>query len=109
MPSTYDIADVIRVIGTFTDTGGTVGDPTTVMFGYTSPDSTALSTANSFTRTSTSTGAVDSINKESTGVYFVDIATTAAGLWEGRFTSTGTLAASGETWFSVRPRRVTTT
>ena len=109
MPSTYDIGDVVRAIGTFTDTGGTVGDPTTVKFGYTGPNSTALSTANSFTRTSTSTGAVDSINKESTGVYFVDITTTGSGLYETRYTSTGTLQASGESWFSVRPQRVTTT
>jgi len=109
MPTTYDIGDIVRQIGTFTDTGGTVGDPTTVKFGYTTPASTALSTGNSFTRTSTSTGAVDSINKESTGVYFVDITATGAGLYETRYTSTGTLQASGESWFSVRPRRVTTT
>ncbi len=109
MPSTYDVGDIVRQIGTFTDTGGIVGDPSTVKFGYTTPDSTALSTGNSFTRTSTSTGAIDSINKETTGVYFVDITTTAGGLYETRFTSTGNLQASGESWFSVRPRRVTTT
>ena len=109
MPSTYDIGDNVRQIGTFTDTGGTKGDPTTVKFGYTTPDSTALTTGNSFTRTSTSTGAVDSINKETTGVYFVDITTTGSGLYETRFTSTGSLEASGESWFSVRPRRVATT
>ena len=109
MPSTYDQGDIVRAIGTFTDTGGAVGDPTTVKFGYTTPDSTALSTGNSFTRTSTSTGAVDSINKESAGVYFVDVLTTGQGLYEWRYTSTGTLAASGESWASIRPRRVTTT
>ncbi len=109
MPSTYDVGDIVRAIGTFTDTGGTVGDPTTVKFGYTTPDSTALSTGNSFTRTSTSTGPVDFINKESTGVYFHDFTTTGQGLYEWRFTSTGTLAASGESWASIRPQRVTTT
>ncbi len=109
MPSTYDIGDIVSQIGTFTDTGGTVGDPTTVKFAYTTPDSTALSTGNSFTRTSTSTGAVDSIEKQSTGVYLVNINATGSGLYETRFTSTGTLQASGESWFSVRPRRVATT
>ena len=109
MPSTYDIGTNVRVIGTFTDTGGAVGDPTTVKFGYTTPDSTALSTGNSFTRTSTSTGAVDSINKETTGVYFVDVTATGRGLYETRYTSTGLLEVSGESWFSVRARRVTTT
>ena len=105
MPSTYDIGDVVRAIGTFTDTGGNVGDPTTVNFLIDTPTSTAPST---FTRTSTSTGAVGSINKETTGVYFYDFTATGKGLYEWRFTSTGTLAASGESWASVRPRRVTT-
>ena len=105
MPSTYDIGDVIRVTGTFTDTGGTVGDPTTVNFLYDTPTSTAPSTA---ARTSTAAGVVGGIAKASTGVYYVDITATGRGLYETRFTSTGSLAASGESWFSVRPRRVTT-
>ncbi len=37
MGSTYDIGDVVRVTGTFTDTGGTVGDPTTCNFLYDTP------------------------------------------------------------------------
>ena len=109
MPSTYDIGDGLRAIGTFTDTGGGVGDPGNVTFGYTTPDSTALSTANSFTRTGVTTGTVDSITRESSGVFYVEITATGNGLYEWRFTSTGALAASGESWASVRPRRVTTT
>ena len=105
MPSTFDIGDVVTAKGTFTDTGGTVGDPTTVNFLYDTPTSTAPTTA---TRTSTSTGAVGGITRVSTGVYTYPITTTGVGLYETRFTSTGTLAASGESWFSVRPRRVTT-
>jgi hypothetical protein len=105
MPSTYDIGDIIRATGTFTDTGGVVSDPATVGFLYDTPTSTAPTTA---TRTSTSTGAVSGIVKESTGVYYLDIATTGSGLYEWRFTSTGTVSASGESWASVRPRRVTT-
>ena len=103
MPSTYDIGDVIRAIGTFTDTGGTVGDPTSVSFLLDSPTSTAPTT---FTRASTNTGAVGSITKETTGVYFHDFTSTGQGLYEWRFTSTGVLAASGESWASIRPRRV---
>ena len=105
MASTYDIGDVVRVKGTFTDTGGTVGDPTTVNFLFDTPTSTAPTTA---TRTSTSTGDVGGIYRWTTGVYTYDITATGRGLYETRFTSTGTLAASGESWFSVRPRRVTT-
>ncbi len=105
MPSTYDEGDIIRAIGTFTDTGGTVGDPTTVNFLIDTPTSTAPTI---FTRTDTSTGGVGSISKETTGVYFHDFTATGQGLYEWRFTSTGTLAASGESWASIRPRRVTT-
>ncbi len=105
MPSTYDIGDVVRAIGTFTDTGGGVGDPTTVNFLIDTPTSTAPTT---FTRTSTAAGAVGNITKETTGVFFHDFAATGRGRYEWRFTSTGTLAASGESWASIRPRRVTT-
>lgn len=105
MPSTYDQGDQVRITGTFTDTGGTVGDPTTVNFLYDTPTSTAPTIA---TRTSTSTGAVNGITKLSTGVYHYTVPTTGQGKYEARFTSTGTLAASGESWFSVRPQRVTT-
>ena len=105
MPSTYDRGDLVRITGTFTDTGGVVGDPTTVHFLYDTPTSTAPTTA---TRTSTAAGDVGGIVKQSTGVYYYDVPSTGSGLYEARFTSTGTLAASGESWFSVRPQRVTT-
>ena len=45
MASTYDIGDVVRVAGTFTDTGSVVGDPTTVNFLFDTPTSTAPTTA----------------------------------------------------------------
>jgi hypothetical protein len=105
MGSTYDIGDIVRITGTFTDTGDVVGDPTTVNFLYDTPSSTAPTTA---TRTSTASGAVGGITKSSTGIYYYDVASTGRGLYEARFTSTGSLAASGESWFSVRPQRVTT-
>ena len=104
MPSTYDIGDIVRAIGTFTDTGGTVGDPTTVNFLIDTPTSVAPTT---FTRTSTE-AVVGSITKESTGVYFHEFNATGQGEYQWRFTSTGTLQASGESWASIRPRRVTT-
>ena len=105
MPSTYDIGDIVRAIGTYTDTGGAVGDPTTVNFLIDTPTSTSPTT---FTRTSTDAGVVGSINKESTGVYFHEFNATGKGLYEWRFTSTGVMQASGESWASIRPRRVTT-
>ncbi len=105
MPSTYDIGDLVRAIGTFTDTGAAVGDPTTVNFLIDTPTSTAPT---SYTRTGATTGTVDSITRESAGVFYVDFTATGKGLYEWRYTSTGTLAASGESWASIRPQRVTT-
>ena len=105
MPSTHDIGDIVRITGTFTDTGDVPGDPTTVHFLYDTPTSVAPSTA---TRTDTGLNTVDGITRASTGVYEFDITTTGRGLYETRFTSTGVIGASVESWFSVRPRRVTT-
>jgi len=105
MASTYDVGDVITVTGEFTDTGGTPGDPTTVNFLYDSPTSTAPTTA---TRPGATTGEVDGITRVSSGVYQYDVTATGAGLYETRFSSTGSLQASGEGWFSVRPRYVST-
>lgn len=104
MPSTYDVGDIVTVQATFTDTGGTVGDPTTVYFHYENPAG-SVSTAG---RTSTAAGPVNGITKVSTGIYTYDITCTGRGLYETRFFSTGTLQAAGESWFSVRPLRVST-
>lgn len=105
MGSTYDIGDVVRITGTFTDTGGLLGDPSSVHFLFDTPSSTG---PNAFSRTSTELGNVGGIVRLSTGVYYYDVASTGRGLYETRFTSTGTLAASGESWFSVRRQRVST-
>lgn len=105
MASTYDIGDVIAARGTFTDSTGGSGDPAQVTFLYDTPTSTAPVTA---TRPGATTGEVDSITRVSEGVYTYDVTATGVGLYEFRWTSTGTLAASGEGWFSVRPRRVST-
>ena len=105
MPSTYDIADIVRLTATFTDTGGSVADPTTVNFLYDTPTSVAATTAN---RPSTGINTVNGIARVSTGVYHFEITTTGSGLYETRFTSTGVISASVESWFSVRPQRVTT-
>ena len=106
MPSTYDIGDTIRLTATFTDTGGAGANPTKVNFLYDTPTSTAPTTA---TRSSGSKGTVDGITLTTeTGVYHFDLQSTGKGLYETRFTSSGVIEASVESWFSIRPRRVTT-
>ncbi len=105
MPSTYDVGDIVRIGSTFTDTGGTKADPTTVYFHYDTPTSTAPST---FSHATTATGSAGNINRTTDGVYFFLITTTGPGLYESRFFSTGVITAAAETWFSVRPLRVST-
>ena len=102
MATTYDVGDIVRISSTFLSTAGTRADPTTVYFAYETPDGTAYST--------TYTGAADVIKAStpSTGVYYYDITTTGYGQYEYRFSSTGLITASAESYFSVRPRRVTT-
>ena len=99
MSNAYDSGDVVRMSSTFTDTGGVKADPTTVTFVYTTPDGT--DTVN--TRTSTSTGAVDSINRLSTGVYFLDaVIGSSSGPYWYRYSSTGVITAMDEATFRVR-------
>jgi hypothetical protein len=101
MGTTYDIGDVVRVLVTFTSsTSNTTGvDPSGVTFAYETPDGTSVSEVY---------GSDTDVVKSTTGVYYRDIVTTASGLYETRFTSTGTWATSVESWFNVRGRRVTT-
>ena len=107
MASTYDIADVIRVWGRFTTSTGSTDykDPTSVNFAYDTPTSTAPTT--DVITPPTTIGSASLIHRSDTGEFYVDITTTGRGLYEYRWTSTGTLATSEESWFSVRPRRVT--
>ncbi len=105
MPAYYDQLDIVRTSSTFTDTGGTKADPTTVNFVLTNPDGT--DTVN--TRTSTNTGLVDSIHRVSTGVYFRDVTVgSSSGPHWYRFSSTGVITTGAEANFIVR-RLYTTT
>lgn len=111
MATTFDIGDVIRVKATFTTSTGstTPADPTSVNFAYDTPTSTAPTT-DTIVPPSTIGGAslIHTDTTGSTGQFYVDITATGKGLYEYRWTSTGTLATSEESWFSVRGRRVTT-
>ena len=102
MATTYDVGDIVRISSTFTDTGGTRADPTTVYFAYENPAGVSYST------TYTGVGDVIKASTPSTGVYYYDVSCTGQGQYEYRFTSTGLITASAEAYFSVRGRRVST-
>jgi hypothetical protein len=95
--ATYDIGDVVRISDAITTTAtGSAIDPTAVSLVLLLPDATET----------TYTYAGSTITKDSAGNYHVDVTITMAGTHRYRWTSTGTGAASEESWFQVRPRRV---
>lgn len=96
MASTYDIGDTVRLRATYTDTGGTATNPTTVTFVWEDPS------GNFSTRISGSSNVMN----PSVGTFHTDFITDEAGLWEYRVSSTGTIIASEEDYFIVRARRV---
>ena len=100
MASTYDIGDRIRETVTFKNASSAVADPTAVKCHVENPAGTVTTHIYAI-----STG---EIVRSSTGVYYLDVTTTGHGQYEVRWTGTGTVVASVEGWFSVRPRRVTT-
>ena len=103
-PNYYDQLDVVRTSSTFTDTGGTRADPTTVHYVLTTPDGTDIEN----TRTSTE-ALVDSISRTTDGVYFRDVTIgTSSGPYWYRFSSTGVITTSAEANFRVR-RQYTST
>lgn len=92
--NTYDIGDIVRLSGTFTDTGGEPIDPTAVTVQYLDPDGNVTTQG--------------SLNHPSTGFYYVDITVDSPGVWAYRIYSTGTGQSAEESWFRVRHLRVST-
>lgn len=92
LPNSYDQKDLIRCSATFTDSGGTAVDPTTVIFKFKTP-AAAITTY---------TYGVDSeLVKDDTGLYHVDVDANASGTWYYRFESTGTGQAADEAQFEI--------
>ena len=89
--ATYDLGDVVRITGTWTDSGGTATDPGTVSFQYTDPNGTAT----------TYTYPTDAeVVKSDTGIYYTDISADNEGVYIWRWISTGDgqAADSGQFW-----------
>lgn len=90
--ATYDLGDVVRVTGTWTDSDGTATDPGTIVFSYTDPEGTA---------TSLTYGVDAEVVKSSTGVYYVDVTASLEGTWFWRWVATGSGASADEGQFAV--------
>lgn len=94
MASTYDKGDLVRLQGVFTSSTGGLINPTSVKLFVEDPAGTVTTYA--------------SLTHETDGYYYRDILVASSGLWEYRFTSTGTGQASQEAYFIVRAQRVST-
>lgn len=91
--ATYDIGDVVRCTGTFTDADGNAQDPSGVIFRVEDPSGNEMTYIY---------GTDAEVIKTATGIYYVDVTIDEAGYWHYRFEGTGTGASGGESYFTVR-------
>lgn len=96
--SVYDVGDLVRVSGEFKDLQGNLTDPSTVKVSYRKPDGVVVTKEY---------GTDPEVNRDSLGIFSMDIAVDQDGRWWYQFIGEGTLQASEEKQFSVRPQIVT--
>jgi hypothetical protein len=92
----YDIGDLVRLTGTFTDLDGTATDPSGITMSIKIPNGTV---------TTLTYGVDGSLYRSSTGIYYTDFAPTMEGLHYYRFAGTGAVTAAEEQNFYVRKRQ----
>ena len=88
MANKYEVGDLVRITGTFTNAAGANVDPTIVRGKYKDPS------GNAATESSPTNSAV--------GVYYFDIDADEAGVWYYRWWSTGAGQAAAEQSFTVQ-------
>lgn len=93
MPSVYDVGDLVRVSGAFTDIDDEDIDPTTVTFKFTDPSGNT---------TAYVYGTDPEVVNPSKGHYHVDVSLDEAGTWYYRWESGGTGQAAEEDSLVVR-------
>lgn len=89
----YDVGDLVRVTGAFTNSAGTALDPAVVKFKFTNP--AGVTTTYTF-------GTDAQLVKDSTGNYHVDLDASVKGTFRYRWFSTGNGQAAGEHKFFVK-------
>ena len=87
MANVYQVGDLVRVTGTFTDGDGNAQDPDAVLCQVRDPSKTTVEYEY---------GADAEVVKDSTGVYHVDVDVDEAGWWAYRWYATGTGQAADE-------------
>lgn len=92
----YDVGDTVRLTASYTDTGGSAVNPTSVKFVLRDP------TGSESTRASGST----SVSNPATGSFHTDFFLTLSGTYNWRSYSTGSLNTASEDVFVVRKQWV---
>lgn len=92
--SVYQVGDLARVTGVFTNPAETEIDPTGLSFFYTTPAGVTTELVH---------GTDAALVKDSVGNYHVDVDVTEAGEWHYRWESTGTGQAGQNGQFMVEP------
>lgn len=98
MANQYNVGDLVRCTGVFTDASGDRVDPSAVTAKIKKPDGT----------TTTYTYGVDvAVVHESQGVFHLDVSATLEGIYFYRFQATGTGQSGGDNHFLVQPSQFT--
>lgn len=97
MPNVYDVGDLVKITGDFTDEDDEDINPTTVTFEFTDPLGNTTTYAY---------GIDDELVRDSEGHHHVNIDVDESGTWYYRWSSTGTGQAAEEGSFVVRPTRI---
>lgn len=90
---TYQIGDAPRCSAEFRNAAGTLIDPSTVVFKFTTPAGVVT----------TYTYPAAEVVKDGVGLYHVDLNANARGIWLYRWESTGTGQAAEQHEFTVEP------
>jgi hypothetical protein len=98
MFNSYDLGDLVRVSGSFTDENGDVADPSAVFCAVRDPAGTV---------TTYEYGEDAELVKDDTGEYHLDIDANVAGYWYYRWYATGSGQAAEEDKFYVVGSRTT--
>lgn len=93
----YEVGELVRCSGVFTNQAGSAVDPSTVTFRVRKPDDTV---------TAYVYGTDEEVVKDATGNYHVDVSATTSGRWFYRWEGGGTGQSAGEKTFRVQASRV---
>ena len=105
MATVYDIGDTVRLYGVFkAATFSVAAGVPSATYALTDPSTVSLLIETPAGVQTTYTYAGATVTKDSTGVFYRDLALTVSGQNIARWTGTGSAVAGGETTIQVRPQ-----